>query len=101
MAFEELTQREKKFKVDLDAIHARRQAMEEIAQLNLVPRIQELDGTLSMLVHLYNASEDQVMGYSATSLMKIMLNHIHELARDCLKITHEMVGIDADTSPLG
>jgi len=30
-----------------------------------------------------------------------MLSHVHELARDCLKIIDEMVGIDSDTSPLG
>jgi len=88
-------------KVDWEPIAARRAKMENIASCDLVPRMQELDGLLSMLAHLYNAAEDQVMGYTATSLMKIMLNHIHELARDCLKITHEMVGIDADTSPLG
>jgi len=88
-------------KVDWESIAAERAKMEELASCNLVPRMQQLDGMLSMLVHLYNTDEYRVMGYTPIDLIKVTLDLVHEVTRDCLKITYEMVGKDAAVTPLG
>lgn len=87
--------------VNWDAIEERRAMVEDIATNTMVPRIQELDAILSMLLDMRDSGADNINGYSAESIINIMLPHLRDMARDCLKITDEMVGIDSDTSPLG
>lgn len=88
-------------KVDWKEVHERNEAAVEIASLHLVPRIQELDAVLSMMLNMRDSGADNINGYSANSIVNIMLPHLRDMTRGCLKITDRMVGIDRDTSPLG
>lgn len=75
--------------------------MADIASDKLVPRIQELDAIMTMLFDIRYSGCAYINGYSPESIVNIMLPHLRDMIRDCLKIVDSMVGIDHSTSPLG